>query len=133
MGMSLFDVSGRLGHGAALELAYQPPWAFTPWLRPHAGAMLTSAGRAYGYLGLQLPVSIRTRGTVAPTFAVGAYGKGRSVDLGNVVQFRSGVELELRSFGQDSIVLFFYHLSNAGLGDWNPGMEVIGLAYLIKP
>ncbi len=49
------------------------------------------------------------------------------------MQFRSGVELERRSFGQDSIVLFFYHLSNAGLGDWNPGMEVIGLAYLIKP
>ncbi|NKB19827.1 MAG: hypothetical protein GKS01_04700 [Alphaproteobacteria bacterium] len=64
---------------------------------------------------------------MTPSFAVGAYDDSKGKDLGHTIEFRSGVELAWRFDNQMRLGLTLYHLSNAGIGDRNPGTEVLSL------
>ena len=61
---------------------------------------------------------------VTPRFAAGVYHDGSGVDLGNELEFREGIVLTW--IGQRlRLGVGFYHASNGGLGDNNPGTEVL--------
>ena len=51
------------------------------------------------------------------------------MDLGHAVQFKSGIELTARVADRYRVGLLFYHLSNAGLSDDNPGVEVLEVVF----
>ena len=56
-----------------------------------------------------------------PSFTPGIYEQGDGKDLGHIVEFKSEVQLSL-DLPKDSQFGFSYnHLSNASLGDKNPG------------
>ena len=59
----------------------------------------------------------------------GLYFQGNGVDLGSVLEFRSGVELGLAVDDATRISIITDHRSNAGIGDRNPGLESIGIRY----
>ena len=61
---------------------------------------------------------------VTPKFAAGLYHQGGGVDLGNELEFREGVVLS-RVGPRLRLGIGFYHASNGGLGDNNPGTEVL--------
>lgn len=102
-------------------------WIF----QPLAGAMITSEGSFYGYAGFGTDFFFGHRWVATPSIAVGAYGEGNGADLGHVVEFRSAITLAYRFDNRSRLGLRFYHLSNAGLGDRNPGVEVLDLTYSI--
>ena len=58
---------------------------------------------------------------VIPSFTPGIYEQGDGKDLGHIIEFKSEVQLSL-DLPKDSQFGFSYnHLSNASLGDKNPG------------
>ena len=58
---------------------------------------------------------------LSPSFGPGYYDQGNGKDLGHELEFKSQIDLGL-NIGKSSNLSFGYsHLSNASLGDKNPG------------
>ena len=89
-------------------------------LSPITGAMITDANAAYFYTGVQAQYKIGAL-NLTPSFTPGLYNSGDGKDLGHIVEFKSEIQLSL-DLPRDSQFGFSYnHLSNASLGDKNPG------------
>ena len=100
-------------------------------LSPITGALITSDNAAYFYTGVQAQYSIGAL-NVIPSFTPGIYEQGDGKDLGHIVEFKSEVQLSL-DLTKDSQFGFSYnHLSNASLGDKNPGANSYMLNFLKK-
>lgn len=103
-------------------------WIF----QPIVGAMGTSDISGNIYAGISLDIFFGNRLVFRPSFAPGLYTKGsKGHDLGHTIEFRSGAELAYRFDDRSRLGLEIYHLSNAHLGDKNPGSESIVLTYSI--
>lgn len=101
-----------------------------PWvLRPAVGAMANGDGGLYGYAGFRLELPLGERWLLVPQTAAGVYDRGDGKELGGSVQFRSGLELGYRFTEAHRLGAVFYHLSNAGLEDPNPGSESLALIW----
>ena len=89
-------------------------------LSPITGAMITADSATYVYTGVQAQYKIGII-NFTPSFAPGYYHEGNGKDLGHAVEFKSELQLSL-DLPKDSQFGFSYnHLSNASLGDKNPG------------
>ena len=89
-------------------------------LSPITGAMITADNASYFYTGVQAQYKIGSL-NITPSFTPGYYNQGDGKDLGHALEFKSEVQLSL-DLPKDSQFGFSYnHLSNASLGDKNPG------------
>jgi len=126
-----FDIIDGEHSAFAGTLEYRHDKRF--WIfKPMAGAMATSEGAVYGYAGVLVDIYFGRRWVLTPSFAPGLYWKGNSSDpkdLGNTVEFRSQLELSYRFDDRSRLGLGFNHISNAGLGEHNPGVETLMLTY----
>ena len=121
------DVSRRRHSAAELGLGYRNRsrlWAF----RPAVGLAATTSGAVYGWAGIAYDVRIG-RVTLTPSFAPGLYRRGGGIDLGHPVEFRSQFEAGFRLSDRSRIGVALSHMSNAGLGQTNPGVETVTLDY----
>lgn len=98
-------------------------------IRPFVGVAATTDSSVYGYFGLGLDIFLGKRWVLTPNTAVGLYEEGDGQDLGHVVEFRSGLELAYRFDNRARLGLALHHLSNASIGDENPGTETLILTY----
>jgi hypothetical protein len=98
---------------------------------PIGGAIATGDGSLYTYAGFELDYALTRRLTVTPNWAVGVYQQGAGRDLGGPVEFRSALDLTLWLTARTAIGLSFYHLSNAGIYDHNPGSESLVVTYTL--
>jgi lipid A 3-O-deacylase len=130
LSLAYLDVSGRQGEAVALEVLHRPAWPRMWLLRPVLGGAIYTDGSAYVHGGVRLPLAI---GNVVaePSFAVGRFHRGSTFNLGNVVQFRSGLSIAFPLGEGRTVSLYLYHLSNAGLSERNPGVEVVGVGYTL--
>lgn len=101
------------------------------WFRPFVGVTATSDLSVYGFGGLLLDIFFGPRIVLTPSLAVGLYGEGDGIDLGHVIEFRDSIELAWRFDDRSRLGFVFYHMSNAGIGSRNPGVEVFSLNYSI--
>ena len=100
-------------------------------LSPITGALMTADNAAYFYTGVQAQYSIGAL-NVIPSFTPGIYEQGDGKDLGHIIEFKSEVQLSL-DLPKDSQFGFSYnHLSNASLGDKNPGANSYMFNFLKK-
>ena len=100
-------------------------------LSPITGAMITADNAAYFYTGVQANYKLGAL-NVIPSFAPGYYNQGDGKDLGHALEFKSEVQLSL-DLAKDSQFGFSYnHLSNASLGDKNPGANSYMFNFLKK-
>ena len=89
-------------------------------LSPITGAMITANNATYFYTGVQAQYKIGSL-NFTPSFTPGYYDAGNGKDLGHALEFKTEVQLSL-DLPKDSEFGFSYnHLSNASLGDKNPG------------
>jgi hypothetical protein len=89
-------------------------------LSPITGALVTADNASYVYTGVQAQYKIGVL-NLTPSFTPGLYNSGDGKDLGHIVEFKSEIQLSL-DLPKDSQFGFSYnHLSNASLGDKNPG------------
>lgn len=68
---------------------------------------------------------------VTPSFGFGVYDAGEGKKLGHDIEFRTTIEVSYQLENKNRIGLSFGHISNAGLGDDNPGVEILSLSYQI--
>ncbi len=100
-------------------------------LSPITGAMITADNASYFYTGIQAQYKIGVL-NITPSFAPGYYNQGDGKDLGHALEFKSEVQLSL-DLPKDSQFGFSYnHLSNASLGDKNPGANSYMFNFLKK-
>ena len=94
--------------------------SFLGTLSPVTGFMLTADNATYAYTGVQAQYKIG-KINIIPSFTPGLYGEGDGKDLGHLVEFKSEVQLSLDIFSNSELGFSYNHISNASLGEKNPG------------
>lgn len=126
-----FDIIDGEHSGASFWAEYRDDHRF--WIfKPMVGAMVATHGEMYGYAGVLVDIYFGRRWVLTPSFAPGLYWKGNGddpKDLGNTIEFRSQLELSYRFDDRSRLGIGFNHMSNASLGDRNPGVENLMLTY----
>lgn len=106
----------------APEFGVQYRGAGRLWIvHPMAGGMVNADDAFNLYVGFGVDLSLSRRVLLRLAFAPGYYHQGNGKDLGKGLEFRSSVEVGWRFGDGWRIGLEAYHLSNAQLGDINPG------------
>ena len=89
-------------------------------LSPITGGFLTENSAAYVYTGVEWNLDMG--GLIfTPSFAPGLYHEGDGKDLGHALEFKSEVQLSYTTTDTSSFGISYNHVSNASLGDKNPG------------
>ena len=130
LGLGYFDANERDEDAVDFRVEYrhgQKLWIFKPW----AGIEATSDGALYGVGGILVDIFFGRRVVVTPSFGAGAYYEGDGKDLGSTIEFRSQIELAYRFNDRSRLGVALSHISNAGIGDDNPGTEILTLYYSI--
>ncbi len=89
-------------------------------LSPITGALITSDNAGYIYTGVQAQYKIGIL-NITPSFTPGLYHEGDGKDLGHMLEFKSEVQLSFDLSKNSELGFSYNHLSNASLGDKNPG------------
>ncbi len=108
--------------------AARSKWSFHP-LMAVASAGIGAAFVSGGVAGV-LPLG--TRWDLSVGFAPTYHSAGGGTDLGHALEFYSFAEVGWRSGGGEFRARFG-HMSNAGLGPYNPGAEIVQISYVLPP
>ena len=98
---------------------------------PITGGFITENSAAYIYTGIEWNIKM---GAVnfTPSFAPGLYHEGDGKDLGHFLEFKSEVQLTIDVSENSNIGMSYNHISNASLGDKNPGANSYMFNFLKK-
>ena len=105
--------------------------SFLGTLSPITGALVTSDGAGYFYTGIQAQYNLGKL-NLTPSFTPGIYEKGDGKDLGHALEFKSEIQLSLNLLENSQLGMSYNHISNASLGDKNPGANSYMFNYLQK-
>jgi len=105
--------------------------SFFGTISPITGFMMTADSATYAYTGVQAQYKIGKL-NIIPSFTPGLYGEGNGKDLGHIVEFKSEVQLSLDIFSNSELGFSYNHISNASLGDKNPGANSYMFNFLKK-
>ena len=89
-------------------------------LSPITGALITGDNAAYIYTGVQAQYKIGAI-NFTPSFTPGLYHEGDGKDLGHLIEFKSELQFSLDLSNDSELGFSYNHISNASLGDKNPG------------
>ena len=99
-------------------------------LKPFVGFMMNGDDGKYFYSGLRKNYSISSKWIFTPSFAAGYYDRDSSKDLGHNIEFRSQIEFSRDIGNQNRIGFNLNHISNASIGDTNPGVESASISFI---
>ena len=105
--------------------------SFLGTLSPITGALVTADGAGYFYTGVQAQYKIG-KINLTPSFTPGLYEQGDGKDLGHIIEFKSELQLSLNLFENSQFGMSYNHISNASLGDKNPGANSYMFNFLQK-
>ena len=97
---------------------------------PITGGFITDNSAAYIYTGVEWNVDMGSGLMFTPSFAPGLYHEGNGKDLGHILEFKSEVQLSYISSDSTRLGVSYNHVSNASLGDKNPGANSYMLNYI---
>ena len=89
-------------------------------LSPITGVLITADNAGYVYTGVQAQYKLGSV-NLTPSFTPGLYHEGSGKDLGHILEFKSELQISLDIFKNAELGLSYNHISNASLGDKNPG------------
>lgn len=106
----------------------------TPWwkLDIAGGATVTEEGSFWAYVGGRVDFEAGKKFVIAPGLGIAFYEEGDGKDLGGSLQFRSAIDFGYRITKKARLGLTFYHLSNAGIEEFNPGANSAVLTYSVN-
>ena len=110
-------------------------WFF---LKPFFGLELTSDSASYFLTGIYFEDNLgelfennKSRYYFTPSFGAGFYDDGSGKKLGNTIEFRTSLEISYELKNNNRIGISLSHISNANLGNKNPGAEILSISYHI--
>ena len=120
----IFDFSDTKQAAGVLGLQHQNDElfreSFLGRISPITGGFLTEKNAFYLYTGAQAEYDLGLF-TITPSFAPGYYNYGNGKDLGSALEFKSEVQVSLNLSDSTEFGMSYNHISNASLGDKNPG------------
>jgi hypothetical protein len=105
--------------------------SFLGTLSPVTGALITQDSATYFYTGVQAMYKVGNI-NITPSFTPGIYNQGDGKDLGHALEFKSEVQLSLDLPKESQFGFSYNHISNASLGDKNPGANSYMFNFLKK-
>lgn len=106
------------------------------YLKPFAGIEVTTDSALYVLGGIYLEDNLgklltgnQNKWNFTPSFGLGYYDDGDGKKLGNKLEFRTTLEISYQLKNDDRIGISLGHISNANIGNKNPGVEIISLSY----
>jgi len=136
VGTSVAVSTGQLGmrkeipHALGIDVQLRPPWHWY-LVRPVAGVLTSSNGGAYVYSGIAIEIPLPAGFQLTPGFAPGVVLASGGRDLGSPIEFRSSIELSFAPAEPVRLGVGFSHISNAGLTQHNPGVELLTFSVAI--
>ena len=108
------------------------------FLKPFFGFEFTNDSASYFLTGIYFEDNLgelfegnKSKYFFTPSFGAGIYDDGSGKKLGNDLQFRTSIEMSYELKNNNRIGVSFSHISNANLGDKNPGVEILSFSYHI--
>tara|TARA_B100001989_G_scaffold135304_1_gene95816 strand:- start:192 stop:677 length:486 start_codon:yes stop_codon:yes gene_type:complete len=89
-------------------------------VQPVIGGMITADDALYIYTGYQLTQKSNST-TFSPSFSVGYYDEGDGKDLGHEIEFKTQIQILFDISSNSELGISYNHISNASLGNKNPG------------
>ena len=89
-------------------------------LSPITGVLFTADSAGYVYTGIQAQYKLGFL-NLTPSFTPGLYYEGDGKDLGHLIEFKSELQISLNLSKTSELGFSYNHISNASLGDKNPG------------
>ena len=105
--------------------------SFLGTISPVTGFLITENNAGYIYTGIQDQYNLGKL-NITPSFTPGLYGEGDGKDLGHVLEFKSELQLSLDLFTNSKLGFSYNHISNASLGEKNPGANNYMFNFLKK-
>ena len=103
--------------------------SFLGRLSPITGGFLTENNAFYLYTGAQAEYDLGIF-RITPSFAPGYYSSGDGKDLGHSLEFKSVIQMSLDLSNSTQFGMSYNHISNASLGDKNPGANSYMINFL---
>ena len=129
----MFDFSDTTQAAGFLGLQHQNDDlfrnSFLGKLSPITGGFLTENNAFYLYTGAQAEYDLGLF-TITPSFAPGYYNSGDGKDLGSALEFKSEIQMSLNLSNSTEFGMSYNHISNASLGDKNPGANSYMINFL---
>ena len=120
----MFDFSDGKQASALVGLQHQNDElfrdSFLGKISPVTGGFITEKSAFYLYTGAQAEYDLGLI-KITPSFAPGYYNYGDGKDLGSTLEFKSEVQLSFDLGNSTELGMSYNHISNASLGDKNPG------------
>ena len=99
---------------------------------PITGGFITENSAAYIYTGVEWNYDMGDNMIFTPSFTPGLYSEGDGKDLGHVLEFKTEIQASYIISENSSLGMSYNHISNASLGDKNPGANSYMFNYLKK-
>ena len=129
----MFDFSDDKQSSGLLGLQHQNEElfrnSFLGKLSPITGGFFTEKSAFYLYSGVQAEYELGFL-TITPSFAPGYYNYGNGKDLGYPLEFKSEVQMSFNLSDSSHLGMSYNHISNASLGNKNPGANSYMLNFL---
>jgi len=129
--VGIFDnLNGAQRYGLEYRFkSFSGPYGFR--LIPAIGAAGAQNGARFFYSDLRHDFYLNSHWLVIPSFGVGIFKDGNNLNLGDTLEFRSGLEFAYRFNNDYRAGLAIFHLSNGNISDTNPGTEVLVFSFSI--
>jgi lipid A 3-O-deacylase len=131
----MFDFSDNKQASGIIGLQHQNDElfreSFLGKISPITGGFVTEKSAFYLYSGAQAEYDIGLV-TITPSFAPGYYNVGNGKDLGSPIEFKSEVQVSLNLSETTEFGMSYNHISNASIGEKNPGANSYMINFLKK-
>jgi len=118
------DTDGPQRYGLEYRFkSFAGPWDFR--LIPAIGFATSSNGANFIYSDLRHDFYLNDRWILIPSFGVGIFNDSEEVQLGNELEFRSGIEIAYQFRNKMRAGVALFHLSNGGISSDNPSTEAL--------
>ena len=106
------------------------------FLKPFFGVEFTNDSASYFLTGIYFEDNVgellegkESKFYFTPSFGAGIYDDGSGKKLGNDLQFRTSLEVTYELKNKNRLGISLSHISNANLGNKNPGVEILSFSY----
>jgi len=108
------------------------------YIKPFVGIETTSDSAFYLISGIYLEDNVgklfldkESQFNFTPSFGTGYYSDGNGKKLGSNIEFRTTLEISYELDNNNRLAVSFGHISNANIGDKNPGVEILSFSYQV--
>ncbi len=133
--VGMFDFSDDGQRAALFGIQHQDETlqreTFLGQLSPITGAFITENSAAFVYTGIEWNFDLGEI-NLTPSFTPGLYREGDGKDLGHVIEFKSEIQASFNFSKNTSLGMSYNHISNASIGDKNPGANSYMVNFLKK-